>query len=169
MSGEVRIGVLGPLEVRAGPGHPVEVAGTRLRRLLLRLALDPGRVVTSARLVDAVWDERPPAGAANALQALVHRPGPRRQVHPAQGGGGAEALDQAVRLDGVVHGCSSGWLRLPGAAWTRALTGRSHRADTPRAQRRAEISAPRLVTVIGVGTRSAAAAASWGATNRAIR
>jgi predicted ATPase/DNA-binding SARP family transcriptional activator len=73
VSGEVRIGVLGPLEVRAGPGHPVEVAGTRLRRLLLRLALDPGRVVTSAQLVDAVWDERPPAGAANALQALVSR------------------------------------------------------------------------------------------------
>ena len=168
MSGEVRIGVLGPLEVRAGPGHPVEVAGTRLRRLLLRLALDPGRVVTSAQLVDAVWDERPPAGAANALQALVHRPGPRRQVHPAQGGGGAEALDQAVRLDGVVQELLR-WLRLPGAAWTRALTGRSHPADTPRAQRRAEISAPRLVTVIGVGTRSAAAAASWGATNRAIR
>jgi predicted ATPase/DNA-binding SARP family transcriptional activator len=73
VSGEVRIGILGPLEVRAGPGHPVEVAGPRLRRLLLRLALDPGRVVTSGQLVDAVWDEHPPAGAANALQALVSR------------------------------------------------------------------------------------------------
>jgi DNA-binding SARP family transcriptional activator len=73
VSGEVRIGVLGRLEVRAGPGHPVEVAGPRLRRLLLRLALDPGRVVTSAQLVDAVWDERLPGGAANALQALVSR------------------------------------------------------------------------------------------------
>jgi predicted ATPase/DNA-binding SARP family transcriptional activator len=73
VSGELHIGVLGPLEVRAGPGLPIEVAGARLRRLLLRLALDPGRVVTSAQLVDAVWDERPPAGAANALQALVSR------------------------------------------------------------------------------------------------
>jgi len=72
--GDLRIAVLGPLEVRAGPGLPlVEVAGPRLRRLLLRLALDPGRVVTTGQLVDAVWDEDPPAGAANALQALVSR------------------------------------------------------------------------------------------------
>ena len=74
MPGELRIAVLGPLEVRAGPGLPVvEVAGPRLRRLLLRLALDPGRVVTTGQLVDAVWDQDPPAGAANALQALVSR------------------------------------------------------------------------------------------------
>jgi predicted ATPase/DNA-binding SARP family transcriptional activator len=69
----LRIAILGPLEVRAGPGLPVEVAGARLRRLLLRLALDPGRVVTSAQLVDAVWEDHPPAGAANALQTLVSR------------------------------------------------------------------------------------------------
>ena len=73
MHGELRIAILGPLEVRAGPGLPVEVAGPRLRRLLLRLALDPGRVVTTGQLVDAVWDQDPPAGAANALQALVSR------------------------------------------------------------------------------------------------
>jgi predicted ATPase/DNA-binding SARP family transcriptional activator len=71
--GDPRIAILGPLEVRAGSGLPVEVAGARLRRLLLRLALDPGRVVTSAQLVDAVWDDHPPAGAANALQTLVSR------------------------------------------------------------------------------------------------
>jgi predicted ATPase/DNA-binding SARP family transcriptional activator len=71
---DLRIALLGPLEVRAGPGLPVvEVAGPRLRRLLLRLALDPGRVVTTGQLVDAVWDQDPPAGAANALQALVSR------------------------------------------------------------------------------------------------
>jgi predicted ATPase/DNA-binding SARP family transcriptional activator len=73
VSGELRIGVLGPLEVWAGSGHRVEVAGARLRRLLLRLALEPGRVVTSGQLVDAVWEERPPPGATNALQALVSR------------------------------------------------------------------------------------------------
>ena len=60
MAGDLRIAVLGPLEVRAGPGLPVvEVAGPRLRRLLLRLALDPGRVVTTGQLVDAVWDQDP--------------------------------------------------------------------------------------------------------------
>jgi DNA-binding SARP family transcriptional activator len=70
---DVTIGMLGPLEVRAGFGEPVEVVGPRLRTLLIRLALDPGRVVLASQLVDAVWEEDPPAGAANALQSLVSR------------------------------------------------------------------------------------------------
>jgi DNA-binding SARP family transcriptional activator len=103
---DVRVAILGPPEVRAGPGAPVEVAGTRLRRLLVRLALDPGRVVTPGELVDAVWDEHPPAGAANALQSLVSRlrrlvPG---VVESAQGGYRlavpAEAVD-AVRFEAL--------------------------------------------------------------------
>src|SRR5215211_2661898 len=70
---DVTIGILGPLEVRVGFGEPVEVVGPRLRTLVIRLALDPGRVVLASQLVDAVWDEDPPAGAANALQSLVSR------------------------------------------------------------------------------------------------
>ena len=69
----VQIAVLGPLEVRADAGQPVEVGGARLRRLLILLALEPGRVVTTSRLVDGVWEDDRPAGAANALQALVSR------------------------------------------------------------------------------------------------
>jgi len=69
----VQIALLGPLEVRADSGVPVEVGGARLRTLLIRLALDPGRVVTISTLIDALWDDEPPAGAANALQALVSR------------------------------------------------------------------------------------------------
>lgn len=45
----------------------------RLRALLIALALEPGRVVPRATLVDWIWGERPPADAANALQALVSR------------------------------------------------------------------------------------------------
>jgi len=73
MAGDLTIGVLGPLEVRVGFGEPVEVVGPRLRALVIRLALDPDRVVLASQLVDAVWDEDPPAGAANALQSLVSR------------------------------------------------------------------------------------------------
>jgi predicted ATPase/DNA-binding SARP family transcriptional activator len=73
VASDLRIGVLGPLEVRVGFGEPVEVVGPRLRTLLIRLALDPDRVVLASQLVDAVWDEDPPAGAANALQSLVSR------------------------------------------------------------------------------------------------
>src|SRR6266496_3874834 len=67
----VQIAVLGPLEVRADAGQPVEVGGARLRRLLILLALEPGRVVTTSRLVDGVWEDDRPAGAANELQELV--------------------------------------------------------------------------------------------------
>ncbi|GAA4675928.1 BTAD domain-containing putative transcriptional regulator [Phytohabitans rumicis] len=69
----MRIALLGPLEVRADSGAPIELGGARLRTLLIRLALDPGRVVTTGALVDALWGAEPPAGAANALQALVSR------------------------------------------------------------------------------------------------
>ncbi|GGR71745.1 SARP family transcriptional regulator [Micromonospora fulviviridis] len=69
----MRISLLGPLELRADTGTPVEVGGARLRRLLILLALEPGRTVTVGRLTDALWAGEPPAGAANALQALVSR------------------------------------------------------------------------------------------------
>ncbi|GLX01419.1 SARP family transcriptional regulator [Microtetraspora sp. NBRC 16547] len=51
----------------------MEVPGIRLRALLAALALDPGRIVTRARLVDWIWGQRPPADEVNALQALVSR------------------------------------------------------------------------------------------------
>ena len=67
--------MLGPLEVRTDgdPGEIVEVAGARLRTLLILLALHPGQPVTSSQLIDGLWAGETPAGAANALQALVSR------------------------------------------------------------------------------------------------
>ena len=50
-----------------------DVPGARLRALLIALALEPGRVVPKATLVDWIWGEHPPADAANALQRLVSR------------------------------------------------------------------------------------------------
>jgi predicted ATPase len=69
----VQVAILGPLEVRGDDGELVDVAGTRLRALLTRLALDAGRPVSVATLVDAVWGEQPPADEANALQTLISR------------------------------------------------------------------------------------------------
>ncbi|MFE2757577.1 BTAD domain-containing putative transcriptional regulator, partial [Actinosynnema sp. NPDC059335] len=69
----MRIGMLGPFEVRADDGVRADVPGARLRGLLAALALDPGRVVAKAALVDWIWGEHPPADAANALQRLVSR------------------------------------------------------------------------------------------------
>jgi predicted ATPase/DNA-binding SARP family transcriptional activator len=69
----VDIAVLGPVELRDGTGTPVPVAGARLRTLLILLALDAGRAVSTDRLVDGVWGAEPPGSAAGALQALVSR------------------------------------------------------------------------------------------------
>ncbi|WP_198347661.1 BTAD domain-containing putative transcriptional regulator [Nocardia terrae] len=68
----MRIAILGPLEVMADDG-PVTVAGTRLRALLIRLALDPGRTVSVGALGEAVWPDRPPKRPEHALQELVSR------------------------------------------------------------------------------------------------
>lgn len=69
----MRFGILGPVEVRASDGAPVSVGGPRVRSLLALLLLDAGRVVTAERLIDGLYGEEPPAGAANALQSQVSR------------------------------------------------------------------------------------------------
>ena len=69
----MQIGMLGSFEVRADDGVVADVPGARLRALLIALALEPGRVVPKATLVDWIWGERPPSDAANALQRLVSR------------------------------------------------------------------------------------------------
>ncbi|MFD8948587.1 BTAD domain-containing putative transcriptional regulator [Streptomyces xanthophaeus] len=84
----MRISMLGALEIRAEDGRDVGVGGARLRALLILLALEPGRVVSSELLIDGIWEQDPPAAAANALQALVSRlrralPGVDVESHPA--------------------------------------------------------------------------------------
>ena len=71
----MHVALLGPLEVRTDgdPGEIVEVAGARLRALLIMLALHPGQLVTASQLIDGLWPEEMPAAAGNALQALVSR------------------------------------------------------------------------------------------------
>ena len=64
--------ILGPLEARAD-GAPIPIGGARLRVLLTRLALDADRSVSITALIDALWGQEPPDGAANALQSLVSR------------------------------------------------------------------------------------------------
>ena len=62
--------ILGPLEVRRGT-DVVPVAGGNQRKVLLALALEPNRSVSREHLIDALWGERPPARAKNALQVHV--------------------------------------------------------------------------------------------------
>ncbi|MEZ0111144.1 putative ATPase/DNA-binding SARP family transcriptional activator [Catenulispora sp. EB89] len=69
----MRVALLGPVGLVSEDGVPVGVGGPRVRALLALCALQPGRPVVSARLIDAIWGEQPPENAANALQTLVKR------------------------------------------------------------------------------------------------
>jgi DNA-binding SARP family transcriptional activator len=64
--------VLGPLEIESDDG-PVVVSGRRPRALLTALLLQPNTVVSTDRLVDALWGEDLPESPANALHQVVTR------------------------------------------------------------------------------------------------
>ena len=85
--------MLGPFEVRTDDGAVADVPGARLRGLLVALALDAGRVVPKAALVDWIWGEHPPSDAANALQRLASR---LRKVLPA---GSVDGQPDGYRLN----------------------------------------------------------------------
>lgn len=76
--------MLGALEVRDGEGA-VQLGGGKQRSVLALLLLSANRVVSSDRLIEALWGAAPPADAAAALQAHVSR---LRRALP----GGAEIL-----------------------------------------------------------------------------
>ncbi|MET8461475.1 winged helix-turn-helix domain-containing protein [Micromonospora zamorensis] len=77
----MRFRILGPTQVVLADGREVPVGGPRLRALLALLLLDAGRVVSAERLIDGLYGEHPPRGAANALQSQVSR---LRQALPAE-------------------------------------------------------------------------------------
>ncbi|MEV6640989.1 BTAD domain-containing putative transcriptional regulator [Amycolatopsis sp. NPDC051371] len=69
----MRFGVLGAVAAWRPDGTQVAVGGPRSRTLLALLALDAGRFVSAERLIDGMYGENPPDGAANALQSQVSR------------------------------------------------------------------------------------------------
>jgi len=66
----LRFGILGPFEVVDG-ARPVVVGGPKLRALLAVLVLHRGEVVSTDRLIDALWGERASATAAKTVQVYV--------------------------------------------------------------------------------------------------
>jgi len=66
----VQVRLLGPVDVTVD-GTPRQVVGLRRRAVLAALALQPGRVVSTQRLIDLVWGESAPATATNTLQSHI--------------------------------------------------------------------------------------------------
>ncbi len=65
--------ILGPLEVLGDGGATVALGGSRERAVLGLLLLSANQVVSAERLGDGLWGDRPPEGAAHALQVYVSR------------------------------------------------------------------------------------------------
>ena len=62
--------ILGPFEVREN-GQQLPVGAGRQRMLLALLALNAGDVVSTDRLIDALWGESPPPSAPNSVHVYV--------------------------------------------------------------------------------------------------
>ena len=91
----VEIRLLGPVEVWAGGVRLAGLGTAQQRAVLAGLAVDAGRPVMLATLVDRVWDEAPPAGTRSALYAHItrirqalHEAGTQRPVGPVRRAGG---------------------------------------------------------------------------------
>ena len=79
--------ILGPVEVGG-----VDLPAAKVRALLVRLLLDPNRVVPADTLVDDLWDDAPPATASKTLQVYVS------QLRKALGEGRVETAHGGYRL-----------------------------------------------------------------------
>ncbi|MEO8830236.1 BTAD domain-containing putative transcriptional regulator, partial [Lapillicoccus sp.] len=67
---DLRIGILGPLEVRRG-GSVLALGGRQQRAVLASLVVERGRPVTLDRVADALWADRLPPGYVATVQTYV--------------------------------------------------------------------------------------------------
>ncbi|GGW48568.1 MULTISPECIES: AfsR/SARP family transcriptional regulator BagI/FevR [Streptomyces] len=70
MCAEYAFRILGPLLVTNGD-EPIEISGIRRQKLLAALLLQPNQMVSLDRLVDALWDDNPPASARGQIRICV--------------------------------------------------------------------------------------------------
>jgi DNA-binding SARP family transcriptional activator len=66
----LRFGLLDEVRVWRN-GEPLDVGPPKQRAVLAVLLLEPRRPVPISRIVDAVWDDAPPANGANAVQKQI--------------------------------------------------------------------------------------------------
>jgi DNA-binding SARP family transcriptional activator len=63
--------ILGPVEVVAEDGEPLQLGGQKQRAVLATLLLRANEVVSTDFLVDALWGEQPPRTATTSLQNAI--------------------------------------------------------------------------------------------------
>src|SRR3954453_7431102 len=77
------VNVLGPLEIRGRGGREIKLPSGRERSLLALLLIHRGEVVSTDRIIDALWGARPPGTAMKAVQGYVSH---LRRVLESEGG-----------------------------------------------------------------------------------
>ena len=139
--------------------RPLLLGGPKQRALLAVLLLPRGEVVSTDRLIDELWGERPPASAAKTVQVYISNlrkalgdgllvtrgrgymlEAERGQLDvdrvDALATGGREALQQ-VMPSARAAGCGSRW-RYGGAQhWRTSRTSRSRKARLPGSRKSA--------------------------------
>lgn len=70
LGGRMHIHILGPVEVHA-PGGGVDIKGMKRCALLGTLALYPGQLVSTTRLIDTLWEHAPPRSATSNIRTYV--------------------------------------------------------------------------------------------------
>src|SRR3954465_14318559 len=83
--------VLGPLEIRQN-GHALPCKGAKQRLLLAFLLLHPNEIVSSDRLIEALWGDAAPDSAPKALQ--MHVSELRKPLEPDRAAGGSGRILQ---------------------------------------------------------------------------
>jgi DNA-binding SARP family transcriptional activator len=81
--------ILGPLEALDG-GRVVRLGGARQRALLALFLLNLGETLSTDRLIDEFWGERPPATAAKTVQVYISRL--RKALAAGEGDGSSDLI-----------------------------------------------------------------------------
>ena len=76
----MRFSILGPLLAESATG-PIKISGARRTALLGALVMDPGQLLLTSDLIDAVWAERPPASAIDNIRTYVSQLRKKFQRH----------------------------------------------------------------------------------------
>jgi hypothetical protein len=87
----VRFHILGPLSVVDGD-RELQLGGVKQRSLLALLLLHRNETISTDRLIDELWGERPPDTAAKTVQVYVSR------LRRALGDGRIERADTVTRF-----------------------------------------------------------------------
>ena len=80
--------ILGPIGIRDAEGGEIRIPAGLERSLFALLLINRGEVVSTDRIIEALWGEHPPGTAAKAVQGYVSHL--RRVLDPERAAGGAD-------------------------------------------------------------------------------